>query len=288
MTVVQVIVNSLTLGAIYALVAVGLVVVFKATDLINFGAGDWVLAGGYIALSLTIAGLPLWLVIVLAPLGGAILGAVIYALVWRRLLRSSPWLFVVAALAVGGLLREIVVWRFESQPHPFPGVLSRDPVELVGLLFVPQNLWVVAAALFVIGSLIAFFRYTTYGKALEAVAQNRVGAQIVGINLTKALLVTWMIAGGVSTVAAILIAPSVDVSPEMGLLVVSGFVAAALGGLDSLSGAIVGGIVVALIQTMTNVFVSSGATDILLFVLLLVVMYVRPTGLFGKHTVQRV
>lgn len=288
MTVIQILVTSLTLGSIYALVAVGLVIVFKATDLINFGAGDWVLAGGYIALALLIGGAPVWLVLILAPLGGALMGVLIDLLVFRRLIRATPWMFVVASLAVGGLLRELAIFRYQSQPYPFPAQFSRDSFDIGGILFVPQNLWVVAAALVVIGSLMAFFRYTLQGKSLEAVAQNRVGAQIVGISVRRSLMITWGLTGAVSTIAAILIAPSVDVSPEMATLVVSGFVAAAVGGLDSLFGAIVGGVLVAFLQTMTTVYVSSALDDIVVMVLLLVVMAVRPSGLFGRNIVQRV
>lgn len=288
MTVLQILVTSLTLGSIYALVAVGLVIVFKATDLINFGAGDWVLAGGYIALALLIAGAPIWLILILAPLGGALMGVLIDLLVFRRLIRATPWMFVVASLAVGGLLRELAIFRYQSQPYPFPAQFSRESFEVGGLLFVPQNLWVVGAAAVVIGSLMAFFKYTRHGKSLEAVAQNRVGAQIVGISLRKSLLITWGLTGAVSTIAAILIAPSVDVSPEMATLVVSGFVAAAVGGLDSLLGAMVGGVLVAFLQTMTTVYVSSALDDIVVMVLLLVVMAVRPSGLFGRNHFQRV
>jgi branched-chain amino acid transport system permease protein len=288
MTALQLVVNSLTLGSIYALVAVGLVLVFKTTDLINFGAGDWVLSGGYIALALVTAGLPVWAVLVLAPLGGALMGFAIDRMVWRRLESASPWVFVLAALAVGGLMRELVVLRYQSNHFAFPAMFSRDPSEVAGLRITPQNLWVFAAALVVIGSLFLFFRYTTYGKALEAVAQNRVGAQIVGINLKRALTVTWALAGAVSTVAAVLVAPAVDVSPEMGLLVVKGFVAAAVGGLDNLGGALAGGILVAVVETFTLVYVTQSFNDAAVFGLLLVIMWVRPSGLFGRQVVSRV
>lgn len=288
MTLIQILLNSMTLGAIYALVAVGIVIVFKATDLINFGAGDWVLAGGYIALALLIAGAPIWVILILAPLGGVIMGLVIDLLVFRRLLNASPWIFVVASLAVGGLLRELAIFRYQSQPFPFPAVFSRDPFKVGELLFVPQNLWVVGATLVVFATLIVFFKYARYGKALEAVAQNRVGAQIIGVNLRRSLMVTFGLTGGVSAIAAMLIAPSVDVSPEMAVLVVSGFVAAAVGGLDSIGGALVGGFLVAVIQTLTTVYISSSLVTIIVMILLLVVMYVRPSGLFGSKVVQRV
>ncbi|MBQ1041023.1 MULTISPECIES: branched-chain amino acid ABC transporter permease [unclassified Micromonospora] len=288
MTVIQLLVNSLTLGAIYALVALGLVLVFKSSDLVNFGAGDWVLAGAYIALALLTAGLPLYLVLILAPLGGALMGLIIDRAVFRRIMSASPWTFVVASLAVGGLLRELAVLRYQSNHFPFPPVLSRDPVEVLGVRITPQNLWVLGATVVVVIALLLFFRYTTYGRALEAVAQNRVGAQIVGINLSRALMVTWALAGAVSAVAAVLIAPSTDVSPEIGLLLVKGFVAAALGGLDSLEGAVMGGVAVAAIETFTQVYLNQAAVDVVVYGLLLVVMWVRPAGLLGRRVVRRV
>ena len=288
MTLLQIFFNCMTLGAIYALVAAGIVIVFKATDLINFGAGDWVLGGAYIALALVIGGAPIWLTLILAPVGGVIMGILIDLLVFRRLLSASPWMFVVASLAVGGLLRELAIFRYQSQPFPFPAVFSREPFDVGGILFVPQNLWIVGATLVVFAALMLFFKYARYGKALEAVAQNRTGAQIVGVNLRRSLMVTFGLAGGVSAIAAMLIAPSVDVSPEISVLVVSGFVAAAVGGLDSLGGALVGGFLVALIQTLTTVYISSSLATIIVMLLLLVVMYVRPSGLFGSKVVQRV
>lgn len=288
MTVVQLLVNSLTLGAIYALVAIGLVLVFKSSDLVNFGAGDWVLAGAYIALALLTAGIPIGWILILAPLGGALMGLIIDRVVWRRMIHASPWTFVVASLAVGGLLRELVVLRWQSNPFPFPSTFSRDPFEVLGVRSTAQNVWVVCATAAVVGLLLAFFRYARYGRALEAVAQNRVGAQIVGVNLKRALMTTWAMAGAVSAVAAILIAPSTDVSPEIGLLLVKGFVAAALGGLDSIGGAVLGGVTVAIVETFTQVYVDQAAVDVVVYGLLLVVMWVRPSGLLGRRAVRRV
>lgn len=288
MTVVQLLVNSLTLGAIYALVAIGLVLVFKSSDLVNFGAGDWVLAGAYIALALLTAGLPIGWVLVLAPVGGALMGLIIDRVVWRRMIHASPWTFVVASLAVGGLLRELVVLRYQSNPFPFPALFGRDPFEVLGVRSTGQNVWVVVATAAVVAVLLAFFRYARYGRALEAVAQNRVGAQIVGVNLKRAMMTTWAMAGAVSAVAALLIAPTTDVSPEIGLLLVKGFVAAALGGLDSIGGAVLGGVAVAVVETFTQVYVDQAAVDVVVYGLLLVVMWVRPSGLLGRRAVRRV
>jgi len=287
-TVIQLLVNSLTLGAIYALVALGLVLIFKASHLINFGQGSWVMAGAYIALTLLLAGLPMWAVLILSPIAGGVLGYLLDILVFRRLSKASAWIFVVATLGVGGLLHQIASAIFEENVYAFPPMLSTEPQQVFGIFFTAQNLWVPGAALAVFGALYLFFEYTRVGKAMQAVAQNRIGAQIVGINLQAILALTWALSAGVSTVAAMLVAPQVGISPAMGLLVIKGFVAAAVGGFESLGGALVGGLLVAVVESLTNTFVSTAFKDVVVFGLLLAVMWVRPTGLFGHAATRRV
>ncbi len=288
MTIIQLAVNSLTLGAIYALVAVGLVLVFKASDLINFGQGSFVMAGAYIGLIFLLAGLPIWLVLIISPLAGGLLGYVLDLAVFRRLYKASAWMFVVATLGVGGLLHQGIHAIFESNLYPFPPVFSTEPLQVKGIFFTYQNLWVPAATLVVIGALYLFFEYSKVGKAMQAVAQNRTGAQIVGINLRWILSLTWAMSAAISTVAGLLVAPQVGISPEMGILVVKGFVAAAIGGFDSLGGALLGGLLVALIESLTNTYLTSAFKDVIVFGLLLVVMWVRPTGLLGSAQIRRV
>lgn len=288
MTLLQLVVSALVPGAIYTLVAVGLVLVFKASDLINFGQGEWVLAGAYIGLTFLVAGLPLWLVLVLSPLAGALMGYLLDLVIFRRLAKASPWIFVVASLGVGGLLRQIVLVIYEANVFPFPAVLSTKAVEAGGVYFTAQNLWVVGATLVIITGLYLFFEYTRVGKAMQAVAQNRTGSQIVGINLRAILALTWAMSAAISTIAGVLVAPQVGISPEMGVLVIKGFVAAAVGGFESLAGAVVGGILVALAEGLTNTYITTMFKDVIVFGLLLAVMWVRPTGLFGRAAVKRV
>lgn len=288
MTVIQLMVNALTLGAIYALVAVGLVLVFKASDIINFGQGSFVMAGAYIGLMLMLAGLPLWLVLIVSPLAGGLMGYFIDLTVFRSLYKQSPWIFVVATLGVGGLLHQGANAVFQSNLYPFPPMFSTEPIQVQGIFFTPQNLWVPAATLVVVGCLYLFFEYSKMGKAMQAVAQNRTGAQIVGINLRIILSLTWAMSAAISTIAGLLVAPQVGISPEMGLLVVKGFVAAALGGFDSLGGALLGGLLVALIEGLTNTYLTTAFKDVIVFGILLVVMWVRPTGLLGSAAIKRV
>lgn len=288
MIVFQLMVNSLTLGAIYALVAVGLVLVFKASDLINFGQGNFVMAGAYIGLTLLLAGLPMWLVLLVSPILGGLMGYVIDLVVFRRLYAGSAWIFVVATLAVGGLLHQAINILFQGNLYPFPSMLSTEPVEIMGVFFTYQNLWVPAASLAVIGCLYVFFEFSRVGKAMQAVAQNRVGAQIVGINLRMILSLTWAMSAAISTIAGLLVAPQVGISPEMGILVIKGFAAAAIGGFDSLAGALIGGLLVALVESLTNTYISSAYKDAVVFGLLLLVMWLRPSGLLGSRQIKRV
>ena len=288
MTIIQLLVNALTLGSIYALAAMGLVLVFKASDLINFGQGSLVMAGAYIGLTILTAGLPLWAVLILGPLAGGVMGYLLDLGIFRRLPKASAWVFVVASLGVGGLLHELVNAIFQSNLHPFPPLLSTEPHQAYGIYFTAQNLWVPAATLAVVACLYLFFDYSKAGKAMQAVAQNRTGAQIVGINLRGILALTWALSAAISTLAGLLVAPQVGISPEMGLLGVKGFVAAALGGLNSLGGALIGGLLVAFIEGLTNTYVTTAFKDVIVFGILLAVMWIRPTGLFGTVITKRV
>jgi len=287
-TIIQLLVNALTLGSIYALAAVGLVLVFKASDLINFGQGSLVMAGAYVGLVFLLSGMPLWAVLIVGPVAGGVMGYLLDLLIFRRLSKASAWVFVVASLGVGGLLHELANAIFQSNLHPFPPLLSTEPQQWLGIYFTAQNLWVPAATLGVVACLFLFFEYSKVGKAMQAVAQNRTGAQIVGINLRGILALTWAMSAGISTLAGLLVAPQVGISPEMELLGVKGFVAAALGGLNSLSGALIGGLLVAFIEGLTNTYVTTAFKDVIVFGILLAAMWIKPTGLFGSAMTKRV
>ena len=286
--IIQLFVNALTLGSIYALAAVGLVLVFKASDLINFGQGSFVMAGAYIGLTFLTAGMPLWLVLIAGPVAGGIMGYLLDLVIFRRLSKASAWIFVVASLGVGGLLHETANAIFQSNLHPFPPLLSTQPQEIFGIYFTAQNLWVPVATLCVVACLFLFFDYSKVGKAMQAVAQNRTGAQIVGINLRAILSLTWAMSAAISTVAGLLVAPQIGISPGMELLGVKGFVAAALGGFNSLGGALVGGLLVAFIEGLTNTYLTTAFKDVVVFGILIAVMWIRPSGLFGRGATKRV
>lgn len=284
----QIIFSSLTLGSIYALVALGLVLIFKATDLINFGQGEWVLAGAYVSLTMLLWGMPFWAVFLIAPLVGAALGALIDIGIFRRISDSGGWVFVLMSIAVGGLLVELAHVRYEANIFAFPTFFPRDRIEIAGAFTTPHNLWVVGCTGLIVLGLWFFFERTRIGQATKGVAENRVGAAIVGINVRTMLTVVFALSFAVSTFAGMLVAPQIGVSPEMGLVIIKGFVAAALGGLTRLSGAVMAGFLVAIAETLTNIYITSTYKDVVVFSLLLLVLWTRPSGLFSREVVKRV
>lgn len=284
----QIVYAAMTMGSIYALVALGLVLIFKATDLVNFGQGEWVLAGAYISLTFVLWGLPLWLVFIAAPLIGAGLGALIDTSVFRRVSKSGGWIFVVTSIAVGGLLGEIAHYRYESNIFGFPTLFSRESFTLFGASTTRHNIFVVGFSAFLIFCLYLFFEKTRIGRATKGVAENRTGASVVGVNVRAVLTLVFALSFVISTFAGLLVAPTIGVSPDMWLVIVKGFVAAALGGLTRLYGAVAAGFLVAVAEALTNIYLTSTFRDAVVFSILLIALWLRPSGLFEREAVKRV
>lgn len=279
---------AMTMGSIYALVALGLVLIFKATDLVNFGQGEWVLAGAYISLTFVLWGLPLWLVFIVAPIVGAALGAAIDTGVFRRVAGSGAWIFVVTSIAVGGLLGEIAHYRYESNIYGFPTIFPRDSFNLFGALTSLHNIFVVGFTILLILALYVFFERTSIGRATKGVAENRTGASVVGINVRAVLTLVFALSFVISTFAGLLVSPQIGVSPDMWFVIIKGFVAAALGGLTRLYGAVAAGFLVAVAEALTNIYITSTYRDVIVFSILLVALWYRPSGLFERAVVKRV
>jgi branched-chain amino acid transport system permease protein len=284
----QIAYSAMTMGSIYALVALGLVLIFKATDLVNFGQGEWVLAGAYVSLTFVLWGLPLWVVFIIAPLVGAGLGAIIDTTVFRRVAKSGGWIFVVSSIAVGGLLGELAHYRYESNIYRFPTFFSRDSFSLFGAFTSMHNIFVVAFTAFIIVCVYLFFEHTRIGRATKGVAENRTGASVVGINVRAVLTLVFALSFVISTFAGMLVGPQIGVSPDMWFVIIKGFVAAALGGLTRLYGAVAAGFLVAVAEALTNIYLTSTYRDVIVFSVLLVALWYRPSGLFEREVVKRV
>jgi len=286
---VQILVSSATAGAVYALIALGFVLIHKGTGVVHFGYGDQVTFGAYLALmAQVLIGLPFGWSIVVALVLSAFLGVFIYVcFMWP--LRKAPMLSrIIASLALGTVMREFLRAYMGPNAWPFPFLLSASSISVGGILVVPANLAIVGVAFGVLGLLFLLFEKTVYGKAVIAACDNPTGASIVGIPVSFVFPAIWVIASVLATLAGILIAPVLTLSPDMGLIGIKGFAAAVLGGFNSLPGAVLGGVLLGILETLGGTYVSSALKDMISYGILLIVILARPQGIIGVLTLKKV
>ncbi len=285
----QVLVSSITAGAVYALIALGFVLIHKGTGVVHFGYGDQVTFGAYLVLiAQVIVGLPFWLSVLAAVLLSVLLGGVIYGGFMWPLRNASLLARIIASLALGTVLREFLRAYMGPNAWPFPFLLSPTAVSIGGILVVPANLAIVGVSLGILGVLFLLFEKTIYGKAIMAACDNRIGASLVGVRVSSVFLAVWVLASVLATLAGILVAPLLTLSPDMGLIGIKGFTAAVLGGFNSLLGAVIGGITLGILEALAGTYISSALKDMISYSILIVVILVRPQGLLGGLTIRKV
>jgi branched-chain amino acid transport system permease protein len=285
----QVLVSSVTAGAIYALIALGFVLIQKGTGVVHFGYGDQVTFGGYLVLiGQVVIGLAFWPAVFFALLLSALLGALIYGAFMWPLRNASLLARIIASLALGTVLREFVRAYMGPNAWPFPFLLSQTAVSAAGVLVVPANLAIVVVSFAVLGLLFLLFEKTIYGKAILAACDNQIGASIVGVRVSTVFLAIWILASVLATIAGILVAPLLTLSPDMGLIGIKGFTAAILGGFNSLLGAVLGGITLGILEGLAGTYISSALKDMISYSILIAVILVRPQGLLGGLMIRKV
>lgn len=279
----QQLVNGVALGSVYALVALGLTLVYGVLKVPNFAHGALYAAGAYVAYEmLTRAGASYALALVASVAVVAVLAAAVEWIVFRPLEGKSPVHAMIAALGVLFFLEGTadVIWGpdFRQVPTPFDGVVTLGPVSIT-----EQRVLVIAAAIATMGALYWLLKRTVAGMSIEAAAQDRHGALLVGIDTRRVALMTFAVSGVLAAIAGSLIAPLVLVFPTMGaVIVLKAFVIVILGGMGSVPGAIVGGYLLALAETMAGTYVAFAFSELIAFALLTVVLFVKPTGLFTQ------
>jgi branched-chain amino acid transport system permease protein len=284
----QLAIAGISVGSIYALVALAIVIPFKASGVLNFGQGEMVTAGAYIALVLTTLALPYPVVLVLVVLIGAIGGIVIERALIRPIIKAPEFTIVIATFAIGLLIKGVISLRFGDSPAALDGPFGTDPLLFASLRFNPTSLWIFVCMLLVTFAVIAFFKYTRLGKAMRAVSINAEAARLMGIRVDAVWRWAWAISTAIGALAGLLVAPVIGVNPEIGTLILRGLVAAVIGGFTSVPGAIIGGIAVGLIETFSGVIVGSTFKNLVPFIILMLLLVFRPYGLFGVAEAKRV
>lgn len=284
----QQIVSGLLSGSLYALVAVGLVVIYKGTDVVNFAQGEMVVLGAYVGhLAYSGWGLSYPLAFLAGMVAGGLAGMLSDRLFYRRLIESSVVSVVMATVAVSIIIRSGMRLLFGSFSLPMPPLFAFDALALGSLRVSPQALAVFGISFLLIALFVPLFRFTLLGKMMRATQQNRAAAALVGVRVNRIFTFTWGIGSALGAATGVLLAPLVGVNPDIGWIVIKAFAAAILGGITSIGGAAVGGLTLGVVENLAGGYISSALKDLVAFVLLVAVLLVRPSGLFGTPATRR-
>lgn len=286
---IQLLVAGLSTGAVYALVGLGLVIAFKATGILNFAQGELVALGAYIALFFSVVmKLPYWQVFPLTLIVAALFGAALERGLIRPLMRAPAFTTVVATLAIGLMIKNALRLSWQESVSTIPSPFGQAMLRIADVNINPQYLWVIACSLLIMGLLAAFFRKSLVGKAMRAVAQSQEAARLMGIRVNRIFSGTFALSTAVAALAGVLLAPLIGIHAEMGSIILKGFVAAILGGFHSLLGCVVGGLVLGVLEVFGGAYIGGTFKDTAAFMLLMVILLVRPHGLFGREEARRV
>ena len=284
----QLLFAGLSQGAIYALVAIGFVAIFTVSGVINLAQGEFAALAGLVAISARASGLPLPVAAVLAVVTVAVVAVVMERLTIAPVKAMTTLVSLILTLGVSTALKALMLLVYGPNAEGLEAI-TPGIVTVAGVSIRYQDLWILIVAAVASAAVYWFYDRTLTGKALRACAEQPVAARLVGISLSRASLISFLIAGVVGALAGVLASPVYFTSWESGLaLGLKGFVAATLGGLVSVRGAVLGGLVLGVLETLTAGYISTGLRDAVAFLLLIVVLVVRPGGIFGRHAEARV
>jgi branched-chain amino acid transport system permease protein len=284
--------TGITTGALYALVALGITVVYKATHSVNFAHGDLFMICGFIAYTFHVMwGLPYVVSLVLAVLAGFAIGALVERVAFRPLMGQGIVSMLLATIGLSFVLKGTAraLWGGKGDFIPFPPVMSPQPISLAGILVTPQQLVVFAGAIAVMLLFAVLFKFTKLGRMMQATADNAKAAKLVGIRVGRVYMYTFAVGTAVAGAAAVLMAPITLLYPDIGfVLFIKSFAAAVLGGLTSIPGAVAGGFLIGLIEALTGGYISTSLQDVSSYIVIMFALVFMPSGLFGGAALRRV
>jgi branched-chain amino acid transport system permease protein len=277
------VVFSLAIGAIYGLIAVGFSMIYRSTGLLHFAHPDLMMIGGMVGYTLaTRTELPLPVLFAASGLAVAVLSVAIDRLALRPMRRrAAPVNLVIATIGWSIILVNLALFVWGTAPLSYPEGYLPKGVRVAGVVIVPQNLAMLGVALVAMAALHVFFGRTVTGQAMRAAAENPVAAQLMGIRVERMMVLTFALSGFLAGGAGVLVASIVYANFDLGLIGVKAFAAAVLGGFGHVGGAVAGGLVLGVLETMGAFYVSSAFKDLIAYTLLVLILLVRPHGLFG-------
>jgi len=294
MDFIKQLINGLQIGSIYALVSLGYTMVYGIVKLINFAHGDIIMVGAYVAFMcvsyLTSLGLPVYLAVVPAIAFCSLLGVVIEKVAYKPMRNSARISSLITAIGVSLLLQNAFMLIFSPNPRPFDTVFSGKPIEIGELSINISTIITITVSVVLMIILQLFITKSKAGKAMVAVSEDFSAAQLVGINVDNTISMTFAIGSGLAAVASILyVSAYPQITPTMGsMLGLKAFVAAVLGGIGIIPGAMIGGFIIGIVEALTKAYISTELADAVVFAILVVVLLFKPEGIFGMNKKEKV
>ena len=285
----QFVFSGLTVGAIYALVALGFTLIYKASDIINFAQGEFVMLGGMTTVFVAHAGVPLPLAALIAIIATTAIGLALHRFAIEPARGATSVALIMITIGASIFLRGTAQIVFDRRFHSLPPLLGADPIQFSGAAILPQSLVVLATATVIVVMLWLFLERTIFGKAVIATAANRLAARLIGVDTRRIVAFSFAVSAAIGAVAGVLITPIALTSYDAGtLLALKGFAAAMLGGIGSAPGAVVGGLLIGMFEALAAGYLSSNYKDAVAFLIILIVLVAIPQGLFGRAKIERV
>lgn len=284
-------INGISLGSVYAIIALGYTMVYGIAKMLNFAHGDVIMIGGYVAyLAFSALGLPAVLAIVAAIAVCTLLGIIIEKLAYKPLRSATSLAVLITAIGVSYFLQNAALLIWSSNPKVFPSLLGKGSVELGSATVSYTALITILACIVIMVALTLFTSRTKMGKAMRAVSEDKAAAQLMGINVNRTISVTFAIGSGLAAVAGVLLCSAYPtLMPTTGSMPgIKAFTAAVFGGIGSIPGAMLGGILLGIIEIFAKAYISTQFSDAIVFAVLIVVLIVKPTGLLGKKISEKV
>jgi branched-chain amino acid transport system permease protein len=291
--ILQSLISGIVVGSIYALIALGFVLIYKSTAVINFAQGELLMFGAYLCLTLVVAlKIPFWLAFFATLIAAALLGFVLERLFLRPMIGEPVISIIMLTIGLASLLQGIIHVTWGSETRVYPAIFSAEPLRFAGVVISQVYLYSVLFAVICLVLFNLFFRHSSSGIAMRAVANDQQAAQSMGISIKKIFAIAWAIAAVVASVGGILIGNINGVNASLSSFGLKVFPAVILGGLDSIPGAILGGFIIGLLEALSGIYLDplfeGGSKEVVPFVILVVVLMIKPYGLFGTEEIEKI
>ena len=281
--------SGITVGSTYALAALGFTLIYNSSNVINFAQGEFIMPGGLLSVYFSQTGLPMPIAFMLAILIPAVVGILMEKLTIEPVKGAETVTLIIITIGASLFIRGLIqVWLGKST-FSLPAFSGETPIILFGAAIQPQSLWVLGVTAIVVAALWYFFSRTLSGKAMLATSFNQTAAQLVGVNTSKVLFISFGLSAALGALGGILLTPVTMTSYDVGIMLgLKGFVAAVVGGLGNGLGAVISGLLVGVLESMGAGYISSAYKDAIPFILILLVLFFMPRGLFGGKSTDRV